>query len=517
MAQKNRKNTPKKRLPLNDLLRNVKETIDSLVFSVILAFLLLAFVVQSFFIPTGSMADTLRGAHFRLTCPTCAYQFNYSYAVRDTTYQQGQIPRTPVTLYSRRQAAGQALPLCPMCGTEINPNQQLPVSGGDRILAAKYIYHIDQPKIWDVVIFKNPSRPEENYIKRLIGLPEQTIELIDGDVYIDSQIQRKPPQVQQQLWIPIYNSDYQIDPATPSRRRPAVWDDPWQHDNTTSPWTIDYPNRQLLFAGASDPDWLEFKHKRLIFTTHNFLAYNGALNGDGFTSDLKLAFTLVRSTDDTSDDNGAVSIRLSKYGRSYRADVHFTGRCRIVREFPDQPDQILDEEQLAPLDPDRPCRIAFANVDHTLELIVNKDHLKYVGPSDPADWGYNPDQKLPYPVVALAGAGTPFSLRRIQLYRDEHYANTPETTASRATQGHPFKLQADEFLVLGDNTTQSSDSRYWERPSKPSAGDIYPPGVVPRSFLLGRALLVYWPAAYRIHPNTPIAFIPNAGDMRFIH
>jgi len=522
MARKTRKNTPKKKNNITDAFRNVKETLDSLVFSVILAFLLLAFVVQSFFIPTGSMADSLRGAHFRLTCPACAYQFNYSYAVRDTNYQGGRISRQPVPLYRRSNSAGPGQPICPMCGTQINPDQKLPIAGGDRILAAKYIYHINPPKIWDVVIFKFPPRPDQNYIKRLIGLPGQTIELVDGDVYIDGQIQRKPLRVQNELWIPIYDSDYQIDPATPSRRRTAVWDQPWQHTNSPSLWTIDHANHQLRFAGGSELEWLQFKTKRLIETNQNFLAYNGALKGEGVASDLKLEFTLLNSPDNTPDNNTAhdlplVSVRLAKYGRSYRADLHADGRRTIVRENPNQPDETLGQDHCPPLSPDQPRRIAFANLDHTLQLTVDHNTLTYTGPSDPADWGYDPSHKIPYPAVELAAAGQPCQLQHVRLYRDEHYANTPETTASRATQGHPYTLKQDEFFVLGDNTTQSSDSRYWRDPSLPSAGNTYPAGVVPRSFLLGRALLVYWPAGYRIHPRTPIAFIPNAAAMRFIH
>ena len=48
-----------------------KEAVESLVIAFILAFVFRAFVVEAFIIPTGSMADTLRGAHFRLTCQKC--------------------------------------------------------------------------------------------------------------------------------------------------------------------------------------------------------------------------------------------------------------------------------------------------------------------------------------------------------------------------------------------------------------------------------------------------------------
>ena len=71
------------------------------------------------------------------------------------------------------------------------------------------------PRRWDVVVFKNPNEPGVNYIKRLIGLPGETIEIIDGDIWV------KPPGAhgladrrerrarrQDALWIPVYEHDY---------------------------------------------------------------------------------------------------------------------------------------------------------------------------------------------------------------------------------------------------------------------------------------------------------------------
>ena len=73
----------------------------------------------------------------------------------------------------------------------------------------KSIYQIEEPKRWDVVVFRNPLDPTENYIKRLIATPGESLEIIDGDIYINDIIQRKPENVQNEHWMPIYDSRYQ--------------------------------------------------------------------------------------------------------------------------------------------------------------------------------------------------------------------------------------------------------------------------------------------------------------------
>ncbi|MBU0753941.1 MAG: signal peptidase I, partial [Planctomycetes bacterium] len=47
----------------------------------------------------------------------------------------------------------------------------------DRILVNKFVYLIRDPERWEIVVFKYPLNQSENYIKRLVGLPGETIEI----------------------------------------------------------------------------------------------------------------------------------------------------------------------------------------------------------------------------------------------------------------------------------------------------------------------------------------------------
>lgn len=58
---------------------------------------------------------------------------------------------------------------------------------GDRILVNKFIYHFQEPKRGDVIVFKYPLEPERDYIKRVIGLPGETLEIRDSQLYINGE------------------------------------------------------------------------------------------------------------------------------------------------------------------------------------------------------------------------------------------------------------------------------------------------------------------------------------------
>lgn len=55
----------------------------------------------------------------------------------------------------------------------------------DCILGFQMAYVFGSPKRGDVVIFPYPDNPEITYVKRVIGLPGETVEIKDGYVYID--------------------------------------------------------------------------------------------------------------------------------------------------------------------------------------------------------------------------------------------------------------------------------------------------------------------------------------------
>ena len=63
---------------------------------------------------------------------------------------------------------------------------------GDRVLGLRFSYWFSDPQRGDIVIFKCPDDESNNYIKRIIGLPGDTIEIVEGQVYINGVLWEEP-------------------------------------------------------------------------------------------------------------------------------------------------------------------------------------------------------------------------------------------------------------------------------------------------------------------------------------
>ncbi len=58
---------------------------------------------------------------------------------------------------------------------------------GERIFVNKFVYRFEKIERGDIVVFWWPNDPSKSFIKRVIGLPGETISVRDGEVYIDGE------------------------------------------------------------------------------------------------------------------------------------------------------------------------------------------------------------------------------------------------------------------------------------------------------------------------------------------
>ena len=55
----------------------------------------------------------------------------------------------------------------------------------DRLFGFRFSYWFDEPQRGDIILFSYPVDEKQTYIKRVIGLPGETVEIRDGKIYID--------------------------------------------------------------------------------------------------------------------------------------------------------------------------------------------------------------------------------------------------------------------------------------------------------------------------------------------
>jgi signal peptidase I len=539
---------------------NTREVIETVVFVVVLVLLLKSFVAEAFVIPTGSMATTLYGYQKIVDCPKCHFVFPVNCS-QEVDPQEGSRP-TPTTAC-----------VCPNCREEISlmktAEERNPHTGqrekvevpdlekynyhtGDRVLVGKFLYDLPwgsaEKHRLNVVVFKYPKEPQKgytpmNYIKRLIGLPGETIGIYYGKIYIlppesglsfddsnvpeldrwqyeymhvdapqaierwkEFHILRKPPDVVLAQRRIVYDFDH---PAEDLKNWPR-----WKDWSENKAWAEDGSAHAFKHAAGADPGLAWLRYQNIIARggrtapelITDFMGYNSfEPQTPHWVGDLML------ECDVTIDKpEGQVVLELSRGSDRFRAIFDLTtGECTLkqiknkgdnaLAPADDAEGVVLDKKPTA-LKKSGTYHVRFANVDDRLLLWVDHDlpfgeeGASYTPPSD-----RGPDGNDLWPAsIGVKGAGVTVS--KLQLWRDTYYTQmVPEGRGGAADEyprnidfakkdtWHPLNdlkpmtlyVQPGHYLCLGDNSPHSSDGRAW--------------GLVPDRLMLGRALVVYYP------------------------
>jgi len=250
--------------PQVGFVRQVSESLVVLTIAV-LAFRL--FVAEGYLISTGSMAPSLLGYHKQVECPACHYQFASGVLVDDdeSESQSGKVQAQDL----QGDVDAPAESVCPNCGLHHIATSALPRNEGDQLMVHKHTYEFRDPRRWEVIVFKNPSDPLQAYVKRVVGLPGETIAIRDGDIYINDRLQPRSLEAQRGMAILVDDHDHEPkdDPEWHPRWIVNRPDSGWQTNGRSfvidAPPTIspaaendDEPGRQPL----PDFDWLTFRH-----------------------------------------------------------------------------------------------------------------------------------------------------------------------------------------------------------------------------------------------------------------
>ena len=72
------------------------------------------------------------------------------------------------------------------------PSMRPTLVNSERLVVNKFIYRFKQPERGDVLVFRYPRDPSRDFIKRVIAVAGDTIEIKDGRVFLNGQLQNEP-------------------------------------------------------------------------------------------------------------------------------------------------------------------------------------------------------------------------------------------------------------------------------------------------------------------------------------
>jgi len=444
--------------------KGVRETIESIAIAFILAFLFRTFEAEAFVIPTGSMAETLRGRHKDLRCAECGY-------LHMAGASEGNVQRLGDVVGST----------CPMCRhiNRFEPNSEdVPYYTGDRILVSKFVYDLEEPERWDVVVFKFPFNAKQNYIKRLVGKPGETLKISGGDLWVkpldsgeEFSIARKPPEKITAMMQTVHDTRY-----VPQELAAAGWPSRWQPTSADNGWEIadevitedgyELVNKTFRTEGGSAEQaaWLRYHHytatqadwdavaagevdpppQKLVT---DFYAYNAFIHGRrqwqvaGYESPEALGLHWVgdlamEAEVEIESNEGTLLLDLVEAGRHYRCAVNVAdGKATLsivdidgnAGQFSDDAGEnaaatVSGQTKVGP----GAHRLRFANVDNQLTLWVNGTPVKFDGPTtflteDQLTPRWNEQDDGDLAPAGIGSRGAQLAVKRLQMFRDVYY------------------------------------------------------------------------------------------------
>jgi len=388
---------------------------------------------------------------------------------------------------------------CPNCGLFPLPMADAPVKAGDKIVVNKSAFWLRAPERWEIVVFRLLGT---FFIKRLLGLPGEEIEIADGDVYVNGELLRKNLDELKRMRMLVFDhahapaggwkSRFEFLPSPLRGRgaggegaasridnyqltidnchlkesaRSSICNGQWSMVNgqcvdaagpaPPAPLPRRGEGSTIVLDGRATPDTLTYRNfsldTRKCEPLRDEYAYNAGLHADSacvhdFSIDSEI---------EAIDGRGTLALRLCD-GHDWIEVTLPVGQCRRVEAFAwpvDSPQETrkLGESELGQtLHAHTRYRVELAFVDRRVMLAVDgKNWLSVDLPAAKNRQGV----EQPFQVVA---DGVQARMNDFRLYRDIHYGQQ----GTNGVRGKSVRLDANQYFMLGDNIPRYDDSRF---------------------------------------------------------
>ena len=311
----------------------------------------------------------------------------------------------------------------------------------DRVLVDKLSFSMRDPKRWEIVVFKHPLENSRIMVKRLVGMPGESMRIANGDLWTrlseneDWKILRRPKSVQDEMW-------RRLDIDEPVRSS-------WQRAEGTKGWHIQ--GREITAKG---PGVANFRDPKGAVRDHYLDGYPDALRGRidlrpewgrNHVGDLRVSGR-VRAQSDAS----TIKIELREGTRRYSFVLpgpQAPESAPEIRVLGQDPMRSAKGEENWKLEDGDWIDFAVENLDDRLSLQINGDEVASLEIEAHTGKGSG---------VSIAVDGGEASFEDLMVYRDIYYL------AHRGATWQPKPIPEGHYVMLGDNTQDSADSRDWE-------------------------------------------------------
>jgi len=351
----------------------------------------------------------------------------------------------------------------------------------DRIVVDKLSPTIREPKRWDITVFQYPLQKNQNYVKRLVGMPGDRLHIAGGNLHLVTDVDgkrtfttlRKPDDLQRAMWRNVYPARREV--RNDGKAIGTAWGASparvFAEDAEGFVATLDGGGARLFFrydepdGGMVDRVWDGYPRA----TSAEIRSKTPHQRPQEIVPDARLAATV---TPDQALEDLAFEIDVLRPGKdkwTYSLVIRANKGKLQVRA---KDTQVLGESPEFPFElaANTGTRIAFAHVDD--QLIAWRDGNE-VHRFDSAAWPCREGCELPFspqnnapkpdegsatasqcvvPQIACKGKGK-VRFDDVQLDRDQHWTRMGAPEVVEVPAGH--------YFMMGDNTLQSIDSRDW--------------------------------------------------------
>jgi len=405
--------------------------------SLLVLFFLFLYSVEGLVLPIrvvgGSMAETFYGPHYSICCPDCRFRF----PVDATSLPPTQTIR------------------CPNCGYQNAAQEDRPVFAGERLLVDRLTYQLREPARWEPILFRSSQPPLEYCLKRVVGLPNESVKIAAGDVWINDRRLKKDWPTSRAMAIMVHDSRFRSTaPDTPLRWRPWTGANGWER--IADGFHFDAENKD---DPAHQNDWLVYHHL-------DFLRGAPRISGR-ITDDYAYNQTISRSLYPTDDLVLSAQVQARGSGRlKFRV-----GACDLQLDTASGRGMLLDAGHLwaeFSWDPSRLrqlTQIEVAVVDRQFFFVLAGEVLVSCDLEDASKANGNSERiaaVAPQPskrqfFLGIGAENIDLHITDLQVLRDVYY--TKDIVGFPHSRSGVCQVGEDEFFVLGDNSPISLDSR----------------------------------------------------------